>query len=266
MHRLHVFSNLLRILSILGTLFAGLCLLTPASAAVVEPNKAACEAAAVNQHFPKTQIDGGEDSAFIAAVVAMLDDFWRNEIHALAPEHFGMAAKGGAVLTWPKYEDLKVVLYHGSTRSAYGRVKNQMPFYSSKDKAVFISHYAFTSRLLGRLNRDSAWAYILAHEAGHHLQVLLINHFLDLGLKFTPGMRDSEGAFTTRMELQADCLAGFWIGRNMDLFSPYELAQISAMPSRLGGPLHSTGTMRDRWFHIGLRATTLSECGQVFKK
>lgn len=262
----------MKLLALKLLLFTLVAFSLPVFASMPKITQPECEAAALSKPFQKTRIDGGEDSAFIGAVVGMLDDFWREEIKKLTLQdlgitadtvqaHLGHRSEGIRIVPSRKYEDLKVVLYQGTVQTAVGPATNEMPLYSPLDKTIFISHFAFTSRLIGLLRKDSAWAYVLAHEMGHHIQNIM--GYMKLVAKFTPGTPTSN-AFTTRMELQADCLAGYWIGRNTNLFSSHEIDQIAKMPSTIGGADHGSGAQRDRWFHIGLYAPSISECGEVF--
>jgi len=60
---------------------------------------------------------------------------------------------------------------------------------------------------------DFAQAYVIAHEVGHHVQNLL--GITDQVSRAQEGAR-SQGeanAFSVRLELQADCLAGVWGNR-----------------------------------------------------
>jgi predicted metalloprotease len=99
----------------------------------------------------------------------------------------------------PGYEDTRIVLFRGSTRSGCGTAQAAVgPFYCPNDRKVYID-LGFYDMLRQRFGApgDFAQAYVIAHEIGHHVQdtLGLLGH----------GRGDS-----VKTELQADCLAGVW--------------------------------------------------------
>jgi predicted metalloprotease len=121
--------------------------------------------------------------------------------------------------TWEKtfkaqgrgYQHAKLVLYTqavdtsgcGSASSAVG------PFYCPGDQRVYLdlSFYRDMQQQL-QASGDFAWAYVIAHEVGHHVQE-------QLGTSDEVGRirRDDPGRAneaSVRLELQADCYAGVW--------------------------------------------------------
>jgi predicted metalloprotease len=61
-----------------------------------------------------------------------------------------------------------------------------------------LSFYSDMTDQLGAKGGDFAWAYVIAHEMGHHVQ-----H--ELGLP-----QPHSNAGSVKVELQADCYAGVW--------------------------------------------------------
>lgn len=107
------------------------------------------------------------------------------------------------------YRDPSVILYDNSTNSACGAASNAVgPFYCPADESIYIDG-AFFQILTDRFGASGgplAEMYVLAHEWGHHIQhqqgILSQVDHRDLGP--TGGM--------VRLELQADCYAGAWMG------------------------------------------------------
>ena len=99
------------------------------------------------------------------------------------------------------YEEPKLVLFTDRVDSACGQASAAVgPFYCPRDKQVYLD-LSFAQELTQRLgaNGDFAFAYVIAHEVGHHVQNLL------------GGLQNGGGnAGSVRTELQADCYAGLW--------------------------------------------------------
>ena len=76
---------------------------------------------------------------------------------------------------WGEYEAPKLVLYTGAINSGCGNATSQVgPFYCSADQTVYIDLDFFKSMdsTIGA-SGDFAYAYVIAHEVGHHVQYLL---------------------------------------------------------------------------------------------
>ena len=74
-----------------------------------------------------------------------------------------------------EYVPPKMVLYTGSVRTGCGNGQASMgPFYCSADQCLYIDLSFFTSmkKQLGA-DGDFAYAYVIAHEVGHHVEYLL---------------------------------------------------------------------------------------------
>jgi len=108
------------------------------------------------------------------------------------------------------YQHAKLVLYSGGVSTGCGNASSAVgPFYCPADQRVYLdlSFYREMQNQLGA-NGDFAWAYVIAHEVGHHVQRLLGTsdevHRLE--------QQDSGDAneLSVRLELQADCYAGVW--------------------------------------------------------
>jgi predicted metalloprotease len=104
----------------------------------------------------------------------------------------------------------KVVLYRGAVTTGCGDATSAVgPFYCPADQRVYLdlSFYGDMERQLGAPG-DFAWAYVIAHEVGHHVQQQLgTSDEVDRLRREQP---DQANALSVRLELQADCYAGVW--------------------------------------------------------
>ncbi len=118
---------------------------------------------------------------------------------------------------------------------------------------------------------------MIGHEVGHHVQ-----NVLGIASKVSAQrMRVSEAEgneLSVRMELQADCLAGFWAqkadeGRN--ILEPGDIEEGLRAAAAIGDDrlqrrsqgyivpesfTHGTSEQRQRWLQTGLQAQNISAC------
>ncbi len=108
------------------------------------------------------------------------------------------------------YERAKLVLYRDGVDTACGSASSAVgPFYCPGDAYVYLdlSFYHDMERRL-QASGDFAWAYVIAHEVGHHVQ-----KELGTGAEVDRVRRDDPeraNEASVRLELQADCYAGVW--------------------------------------------------------
>src|SRR5262249_36318410 len=110
------------------------------------------------------------------------------------------------------YEQPRLVLFSGAIRSACGGATTASgPFYCPGDHKVYLD-LSFFDEMRAHLGGggDFAYAYVIAHEVGHHVQNLL--GVFDQAQRAGGRGQPMEGAngLSVRQELQADCLAGVW--------------------------------------------------------
>jgi len=109
------------------------------------------------------------------------------------------------------YRNPTLVLYTGTTSTSCGTGQAAMgPFYCSADEKLYID-LSFFSTMKQQLGADGdfAYAYVIAHEVGHHVQNLLGT----LGQAHSQMARMSKtdsNRMSVRIELQADFYAGVW--------------------------------------------------------
>ena len=108
------------------------------------------------------------------------------------------------------YEHAKLVLYRGGVDTGCGSASSAVgPFYCPDDERVYLdlSFYRDMAERLGAPG-DFAWAYVIAHEMGHHVQQQLGTD--DKVRKLQSQDRGQVNPLSVRLELQADCYAGVW--------------------------------------------------------
>lgn len=213
---------------------------------------------------PARQSQAEHDLAeFISVVLADTEDTWS--------ELFRQLGK--------RYQEPKLVLFRGATRSACGIGQADMgPFYCPADQKVYLD-LSFFEELRDRYNApgDFAQAYVVAHEIGHHVQNLL-----GISAAISEAQRsvgDSQAnRYSVRQELQADCFAGLWANQAHKSRSVLEGGDIEEglnaasavgddrMQRRARGYVspdsftHGSSEQRMRWFKIGLQSGELTRC------
>ena len=108
------------------------------------------------------------------------------------------------------YEHARLVLYRDGVRTACGAASSAVgPFYCPGDQVVYLdlSFYRDMQNQL-RAGGDFAWAYVIAHEVGHHIQQQLGTSEEVRGLQREQS--DEANELSVRLELQADCYSGVW--------------------------------------------------------
>jgi uncharacterized protein len=131
---------------------------------------------------------------------------------------FSVYVFNNAQATWERtfqaqgrtYDRAKLVLYRDGVQTACGSASSAVgPFYCPGDRRVYLdlSFYRDMERQL-QASGDFAWAYVIAHELGHHVQQVLGTSAQVDPIRRTDPDRANEAS--VRLELQADCYAGVW--------------------------------------------------------
>ena len=109
------------------------------------------------------------------------------------------------------YRAPKLVIFKGSVQSGCGNASSAVgPFYCSADECVYLDldFFAEMPKSLGA-GGDFAYAYVIAHEVGHHVEHLL--GVLDQAHSQMAQQNETEKNKTSvRIELLADYYAGVW--------------------------------------------------------
>ena len=124
------------------------------------------------------------------------------------------------------YEAPRMVLYTRGAPSGCGQADSRMgPFYCPADRGIYLDT-AFFDELARRFAApgDFAQAYVIAHEVGHHLQMLMGVERRVRAAQAGASQAESN-AVQVRMELQADCLAGAWAAREQGIMEPGDLEE-----------------------------------------
>lgn len=177
-----------------------------------------------------------------------------------------------------RYVDAKLVLYDGSTDSGCGGAQAAMgPFYCPVDKTVYLdmSFFRDMQTKYGG-GGDFAYAYVISHEIGHHVQDLL--GILDKVEDAKQGVsRTQANALSVRIELMADCFAGVFANHaNKDWkLTEDDLQKALATARAIGDDrlqtasrgysvpdsfTHGSSAMRQQWLTTGLKSGQVDSC------
>jgi predicted metalloprotease len=208
----------------------------------------------------KTGAQANEDvSCRVQGAYDSLDDYWEEA----APQVLGVSYVSPNVNLFTDAVDTGC----GSATSAVG------PFYCPADQLIYLDT-AFYDDLRTRFDASGgplAQLYVVAHEWGHHIQ--------NLSGAFAAADRSGTGPTSdaVRLELQADCYAGAWVGsatstRDVDgdtLLEPITEAQMAdalnaasaigddRIQEQTSGQVspeswtHGSSEQRQRWFTTG---------------
>ena len=161
----------------------------------------------------------------------------------------------------------------GSASSAVG------PFYCPADKGIYIdtSFYDQLAQMSGT-GGDFARLYVIAHEYGHHIQN--ITGLSDQVRQAQQRNPSAANQLQVAMELQADCYAGMWAGKNRDKIEPGDLEEGLAAASAIGDDTlqrgagqrinpesftHGTSRQRMAALKLGLESQDDAACDVFFE-
>jgi predicted metalloprotease len=205
-----------------------------------------------------------EAGRFAAAILGNTEDVWNTVLPQQANR---------------QYQPPKLVLFSGSTRSGCGGAQSAMgPFYCPLDQTVYIDLSFFEEmQRRFRAGGDFAYAYVLAHEVGHHVEN-------QLGILPRVQQRQREvgqaeaNQLSVRVELMADCLAGVWAHHSQQRWQSLEQGDIEEairaaeaigddrLQQQSSGRVvpdsftHGSSEQRMRWLTTGLKSGTVQSC------
>ena len=127
------------------------------------------------------------------------------------------------------------------------------PFYCPGDQTIYIdtTFYDQLARMSGN-SGDFARYYVLAHEYGHHIQQ--ITGIADQIRSVQQQNPQAANQLQVRMELQADCYAGVWAGRNRNLIEPGDIEEGMQAAAAIGDDVLTRGRVSPENFTHGTSA------------
>lgn len=146
----------------------------------------------------KTGADANADvDCRMAGAQVALDEFWAENIEG--------------------YRAPQLTVVDGQTPTQCGTASNAVgPFYCPPEEGVYLdpTFFDLMRQQFGASAGNLAQLYIVGHEWGHHIQN--ITGYMEQ----YPNNGTGPGSNGVRMELQADCYAGAWIGRMTEQKDP----------------------------------------------
>jgi len=201
-------------------------------------------------------------SDFVATILAETEDLWSQQF----------AAMGGA------YQKPKLVLFREAVETGCGVADSGVgPFYCPPDEGVFLD-MTFFDEMASKLQAggDFAYAYVVAHEVGHHVQNRL--GISDRVTAMRQRVSEVEGnQLSVRIELQADCFAGMFgnYTKAQGLIEPGDFEEGLSAASAIGDDrlqrssgrmvipdsfTHGTSEQRQRWLGRGIEKGSFEAC------
>ena len=202
---------------------------------------------------------------FVGVVLAETETAWSEQFAAMRGD----------------YRRPTLVLFRDAVQSACGTAESAMgPFYCPPDERVFIDMTFFNDMATQlRAGGDFAYAYVIAHEVGHHVQNLLGISGRVQELR----QRVSEveaNQLSVRLELQADCFAGLWgnSANKAGILEAGDVEEALGAAAAIGDDrlqrnagrsvvpdsfTHGTSEQRVRWFRKGYETGDLRQ-GDTF--
>jgi predicted metalloprotease len=178
-----------------------------------------------------------------------------------------------------RYKPPRLVMFSGATRSGCGAAQSAMgPFYCPLDQTVYLDT-SFFAEMKNRLRAggDFAYAYVIAHEVGHHVenQLGILPKVQEMQQRV--GRREAN-ALSVRVELMADCLAGAWAfhaDQRFKLLEQGDVEEAMNAASQIGDDklqkqsqgyvvpdsfTHGSSAQRMEWFQRGLKSGDMRQC------
>ena len=166
----------------------------------------------------------------------------------------------------------KLVFYSQMGRSGCGAAQSAMgPFYCPTDQGIYIDtdFYRELEQRMGA-GGDFARVYVMAHEYGHHVQAL--TGLADQIRSAQSQNPSAANRLQVAMELQADCYAGVWAGRNRERIEPGDIEEGLTAAHAIGDDVltggrapeasftHGSAAQRMEWLRRGIQTADEDQC------
>jgi uncharacterized protein len=170
--------------------------------------------------------------------------------------------------------------YSQTGQSGCGAAQSAMgPFYCPSDHGIYIDtdFYTEMEQQLGA-GGDFARLYVIAHEYGHHIQMLTgIADQIRSAQQQNPRAANQ---LQVRMELQADCYAGVWAGLNKDRIDPGDMEEGLNAAHSIGDDTlmrragrrpveaaftHGSSAQRMEWLRKGMESASDEVCDRLMR-
>jgi uncharacterized protein len=218
----------------------------------------------------KTGAPTDEMGSMISGILGEIDDRWSEIFQA-----------SGQSYTGPK-----IVLFRNATNGGRcGMAQSAMgPFYCPPERKIFLDTGFFReveTRFHGCSGSACKFtaAYIIAHEAGHHVQNLLGILPRVTALQQQAGSKTASNALQVKVELQADCLSGVWVNheakKRPNFLEAGDIDAALTTASAIGDDTlqrqatgrvvpdsftHGSAAQRKQWFMTGYQQGTVQAC------
>ena len=223
-----------------------------------------------------TEVSDGKDYSevdvelkqFCSQILAGTEDVWAAEFKKLGKT----------------YQPPKLVLFSDAVNSGCGNATSASgPFYCSADQCVYLDMEFFKNmkKEIGA-DGDFAYAYVIAHEVGHHVQNQLgiLSQAHQQMARYGQNTKEAN-EISVRLELQADFFAGVWAYNDNKRFGSLEDGDIEEAlnaASKIGDDYlqkqaygrtmpetfnHGTSAQRSRWLKKGLSTGDINQ-GDTF--
>lgn len=209
-----------------------------------------------------------ELAVFASRILASTEDIWTSIF-----QQIGMT-----------YQKPKMVIFSDAVNTGCGPASSSTgPFYCSDDQKLYLDLSFFTTmkRQLGA-EGDLAYAYVIAHEVGHHVENLT-GLLSKLQQQMARARSDAEAnAISVRIELLADFYAGVWGHYENKTFKSFEdgdLEEAINCAHQIGDDYlqksagyrtinpesftHGTSAQRMKWLKLGLQTGDLNLANQI---
>ena len=181
-----------------------------------------------------------------------------------------------------KYKAPKLVIFEDEVSTGCGDADySDGPFYCSEDKTVYLDLNFFVNMTeeIGT-GGDFAYAYVIAHEVGHHVQYLTgdLDKYSSMEEKLrSRGKESKANLVSVQTELQADFYAGVWAHHEDEKYnsiSEQDIEQAFDAAAAVGDDMlgedsrenfsHGSAEMRLVWLYNGMISGDVTK-GNTFK-